>query len=386
MERIIGRQEECRILQKAFDGDEAELIALYGRRRIGKTFLVRHFFGPRTVFCEICGLKDGSMKEQLTIFARSFQKTFPQEVPLPPLQSWQYAFELLTAELKKVPKSSKVTLFFDELSWIATPKSGFLQQLDHFWNLEWSKLPHVKIILCGSAASWMLEKLVHAKGGLHNRLTKTILLRPFTLLEAKAYLADRKIKLNEKQILEFYMVFGGVPYYLKQIEKGLSAVQNVNRICFQKNGILYNEFDKLFSSLFSHSTNHEKIIREVAKSRQGISRDQLIKKTGIPSGSGLNKYLHELEEADFIASFIPYQKSKKNIYYRIIDEYMDKLCKNAGISVKALRSGSRRKEVSSLRAEIAMGLVKEHGVALAEVARRVGVSTSAVSKILKRRK
>lgn len=321
MNHLIGRHEERAILQKALDSNEAELIALYGRRRIGKTFLVRHFFAFQTLFCEITGLKDGSMKDQLAIFARSFQKTFPQEVPLPPLPDWRYAFELLTAELKKVPQSKKVALFFDELSWIAGRRSGFLQQLDHFWNTEWSRLKNAKVILCGSAASWMIDKVVHAKGGLHNRLTRTIVLQPFTLAETKAYLEDRKICLSLKQISELYLVFGGVPYYLNQVEKGLSAAQNINRICFRKNGALFDEFSKLYASLFRDSTNHEKIIRAMATVRQGISRDQLIDLTGIPSGTGLNKYLYELEEAGFIASFVPYQKSRKNIYYRVIDEY-----------------------------------------------------------------
>ncbi|MFH1652911.1 MAG: ATP-binding protein [Pseudomonadota bacterium] len=321
MERIIGRQEEIEIFQKAVDSGKAELMAFYGRRRIGKTFIVRHFFEPKSIFFEVCGLKDGSMEDQLSIFSRVFQKTFPREVPLLPLPDWQYAFEMLTAELKKISESKIITLFFDELSWIATPKSGFLQQLDHYWNSEWSKLSNVKVVLCGSAASWMLEKLVYAKGGLHNRLTRVVLLRPLDLSETRAYLEDRNIKCDEKQILELYMVLGGIPYYLNQVEKGFSAAQNVNRICFRKNGILYDEFSKLFSSLFKHSTNHEKIIREIAKSRQGISRNSLIEKTGIPSGSGLNKYLDELEETDFIASFVPYQKNKKDIYYRVVDEY-----------------------------------------------------------------
>ena len=321
MESIVGRHTEQDILQKAFDSGGAELIAVYGRRRVGKTFLVRHFFEPKSIFCEVCGLKDGSLKDQLAIFSRSFQKIFPQEVPLPPLSTWRYAFELLTSELKKIPESKKVVIFFDELPWLVTPRSKFLQQLDHFWNTEWCKLKNVKIVLCGSAASWMIEKILHAKGGLHNRLSRTIRLQPFTLSEAKSYLEQRKIALSEKQVLDLYMVLGGVPYYLEQVERGLSAAQNINRICFLKDGVLFDEFDRLYASLFKHSANHVKIIRAIAGSRQGISRNELIQKTGIPSGTGLNKYLNELEEAGFIASFIPYGKSARSIYYRIIDEY-----------------------------------------------------------------
>lgn len=321
MKILVGRKDELDILQKALEAETAELIALYGRRRIGKTFLIRQCFAHRTIYCEITGLKDGTMKDQLAIFATAFQKTFPQPVPLPPLRDWRYAFALLTAELKKIPRSKKVVIFFDELPWIATRRANFLQQFDHFWNTEWSTLGHVKMIVCGSAASWMIDKIVQAKGGLHNRLTRTLNLQPFTLAETKAYLESRKVRLSHAQILELFLVIGGVPYYWSHVEKGLSATQNINRLCFRKTGVLHDEFHQLYASLFQHSANHEKIIRAIATVRYGISRDQLIAKTGIPSGTGLNVYLHELEEAGFIASFVPYQRTKKNVYYRVIDEY-----------------------------------------------------------------
>lgn len=321
METIIGRKSELQLLETCLSSAQAELIAIYGRRRIGKTFLIRNFFKDQGTYFEVTGLKDGKLSDQLQNFARGLQQVFPQKVPLLTFPNWNYSFELLTAEIKRLPKNKTITLFFDELPWLASPRSGFLQQLDYFWNREWSQIKNLKVVLCGSAASWMIEKLIRAKGGLHNRLTRVLKLNPLTLGETHEYLSAKKVHLNFKQTLELYMAFGGVPFYLNQARRGLSATQIINQVCFRKEGRLSQEFSILFSSLFNHSANHEKIIQLLAQHPQGLSRGELIQKTNIPSGSGLNRYFFELEEAGFIASFIPYQRQKKDIYYRIIDEY-----------------------------------------------------------------
>ncbi len=321
MKIIIGRKSELKMLETCFSSGEAELLAVYGRRRIGKTFLIRNFFKDKGTYFEVTGLKDGKLADQLQNFARGLQQVFPQKVPVLSFPDWNYSFQLLTAEIKRLPKNKPITLFFDELPWLATPRSGFLQQLDYFWNREWSQIKNLKVVLCGSAASWMIEKLIRAKGGLHNRLTGVLKLKPLTLAETQDYLKAKKVHLNFRQTLELYMAFGGVPFYLNQAKRGLSATQIINQVCFRKEGRLSQEFSILFSSLFNHSANHEKIIHLLAKHPQGLSRAELVKKTKIPSGTGLNRYFFELEEAGFIASFIPYQRQKKDIYYRIIDEY-----------------------------------------------------------------
>ena len=189
------------------------------------------------------------------------------------------------------------------------------------WNRFWSQFPNIIVVVCGSAASWMLDNLINAKGGLHNRLTKRILLKPYNLRETQQFLANRNIRLNPKQTTDLYMIFGGIPYYLRQVEKGKSARQIINKICFQKDGLLYDEFDRLFRSLFEYAEENLSIIKVISKHRYGISRSDIIEQTRISSGGTLNKRLRELESAGFIQSYIPYGRSIKDYYFRIIDEY-----------------------------------------------------------------
>lgn len=320
-DKIIGREYEKEQLKEILNSNDAQLLAVYGRRRVGKTFLITEFFSGKTDIFTVTGMNNVPMKEQLKNFKLLFQKKFPMSGPLQDITSWRQAFEMIDSQIGKYRKKKKFLLFFDELPWLATPKSRFMQNLDFFWNTQWCKNPNIIVVLCGSAASWMLQKLIYAKGGLHNRLTESIRLQPFTLRETRDFLDSRKIELPEDKILELYMAMGGVPLYLQQVRKGLSATQNINKICFTKNGLLYNEFDNLFASLFKHSERHLKIIRIIAGKRYGISREELIKKSGIKSGSSLNDPLKELIEAGFVADFIPFGNKKKNIYFKVIDEY-----------------------------------------------------------------
>lgn len=270
---------------------------------------------------EAAGAKDQPLKVQLSHFIKSLSKAFFGGVPLAVPSSWDMAFDLLTRELEKAPKSKKVVIFLDELPWMASQRSGLLQSLDYYWNLHWSRMPHLILIVCGSAASWMLEKLIYAKGGLHQRITKKILLEPYTLKETQGFLKSRGMRLNHQQVLDLYMAIGGIPFYLKEVKKGLSAAQNIDALCFEKNGLLYNEFENLFNSLFEQGEVNQAIVRQIAKHGNRISREELMKATGIPSGGSLNKKLSELEAAGFIQSFLPFDRVKRNHFYRIIDEF-----------------------------------------------------------------
>ena len=279
IENIIGREKEIKLLDQVWSSKEAELLAIYGRRRVGKTHLIREYFSKKAqVYFEISGEKDGPLQNQLENFIEVFSKTFFDGIPLSRPKSWKAAFSLLTQAIEKKSQSKKIVLFFDELPWLAARKSGMLQALDYYWNRYWNRFPHVVVIVCGSAASWMLEHLINAKGGLHNRLTKVLLLKPYSLKGAKEFLQQRGIHLTAKQLLDLYMVFGGIPYYLKQVEKGKSSIQTINRVCFQKDGLLYDEFNRLFTSLFEYSEDSLSIIRAIAHNRYGISRTELIKK------------------------------------------------------------------------------------------------------------
>jgi len=322
---IIGRDKEKALLDAVRKSKEAEFVAVYGRRRVGKTYLVREYFSDSPYYLEASGAKDKPLKVQLENFTKALSKTFFKGVPLATPTSWDAAFEILTHELerlqKNLPRGKKIVIFLDELPWMATKKSGLLQFLDYFWNLHWSRLSSVILIVCGSAASWMLEKLISAKGGLHKRITRKILLEPFTLREAELYLKSRKIHLTQKQILDLYMAIGGIPFYLKGVQKGLSASQNIESLCFEKNGMLYNEFKNLIESLFEHADVNLAIIREIVKQGNQLSREALVATTGIHSGGTLNKRIDELEAAGFVQSFLPYGRTKRDTFYRVVDEF-----------------------------------------------------------------
>ncbi len=318
---LIGRKKEISILNKVFSSKSSEFVAVYGRRRIGKTYLIQQCITKQAVYLEYTGLKDGALNIQLANFAESLAKTFGFGLALIPSKSWKEAFTLLTHEVQKVPKTKKIIIFLDELPWISSPKSAFLQNLDHFWNTTWSKIPNFKLVVCGSAASWMLSHLINAKGGLHNRLTKTILLEPFSLLETEQFLESKKFKLSRKQILDLYMVMGGVPYYLNQLDASKSINQNINQLFFIKGSVLYDEFSRLFKSLFDSSDLHVNIVKEIAKKHYGVSFSELAEGVGKKAGGRFQERLQELEACGFIEKFLPYGKKKRDHYYKVVDEY-----------------------------------------------------------------
>ena len=320
MNTIIGRKEEIDQLGRIWQSNDAEFLAVYGRRRVGKTYLIREYFSyNKGIYIEITGIKDGSLRMQLDNFAEKISKIFFKDVPLRAFLNWNDAFEILTQKIE-AEKNKKVTLFFDELPWMATRRSKLIQALDYFWNTRWSRLPYLKVIVCGSAASWILDNLINAKGGLYNRLTSILLLKPFDLKTAKLFLAYYHYKLSNKQVLDLFMVTGGIPFYLKQIDRKKSVIQNINALCFEKNGLLLEEFPRLFKSLFEQSEINLKLVKAIANKRYGISREALLNKVKMKSGGSFNKRLKELESAGFIRRFIPHER-KKDVCFRVIDEY-----------------------------------------------------------------
>ena len=322
MQQIVGREREVKVLEGVLSSSKAEFVAVYGRRRVGKTYLITQYFANKGVYFECTGVKDGKMRDQLNSFSAGFQQSFYPNLTLAVPTSWRQAFDLLTKEIKELPNDKKIILFFDELPWLATKRSKFTQELDYFWNTQWSRMANVKLVVCGSAASWILDNLINAKGGLHNRITEAIRLNPFTLSETKKYLEIiMNIKLNLMQVLDLYMVTGGVPFYLGKVKKSKSVTQNINDMCFSSEGILYSEFPRLFKSLFEAYEINMRIIKAIAKFRYGISFSQLINKVGKKAGGRFSDRLHELEAAGFIEKILPYGRKQRDHYYRISDEY-----------------------------------------------------------------
>ena len=316
---LVGRKEERLILENALHSTKPEMVAVIGRRRVGKTFLVKSVYGSRIDF-EITGIQHATRKEQLRNFALQLNRFAHGSLPLSEPKDWLEAFHFLSVFLERKKQDEKTVVFLDELPWLATHRSGFLKGLSYFWN-SWAVNQNIVVVICGSAASWMIKKIIHHKGGLHNRVTKRIMLKPFTLAETELFIKEKKINFDPYQILHIYMAMGGVPHYLEEIEKGKSAVQNINRICFSENGILRDEFFKLYASLFDNPGSHIKIIRALASKRKGLTRSEIVRASGLPEGGGTSGILSELVHSGFISLYYPFGKKKKESLYRLTDEY-----------------------------------------------------------------
>ena len=319
MGKIIGRKLEQDLLKEAMDNDKSELIALYGRRRIGKTYLIREYFKTNLVF-EMSGLFGGSLKDQLETFSKELVKR-TKRTELETAKSWFQAFTMLETYLDKFKSGSKKVIFIDEFPWIATAKSKFLMAFENFWNTYCTKRNDLIVVICGSAASYMVQKIIKNKGGLHNRITRKIRLLPFNLYETEAFLLKNTIKYTRYDVIQIYMALGGVPHYLEKLSKGLSASQNIDKLCFSKDGILNDEFNQLFASLFDDSERHMKLIKTLAKSNKGLTRNELINQSNLSSSGDFSSKLEELIESGFVADYPYYQNKKQLTLYRLSDEY-----------------------------------------------------------------
>ncbi|MGN7784971.1 AAA family ATPase [Niabella sp. 22666] len=319
MSKFVGRKYELNILQESLHNNSSELIAIYGRRRVGKTFLVRAFFRKHLAF-EVSGLYNGNMNDQIRNFTHEIHKkdrALKSETPA----DWLASFSLLETYLTKLKKPGKKVIFIDEFPWMATARSKFLMAFENFWNHYCTKRKDLIVVICGSAASYMIQKIIKNKGGLHNRITRQIRLLPFTLGETQQFLKSRGINYTLYDITQIYMAMGGVPHYLEKLRKGASVAQNIDHLCFQKDGTLKNEFNQLYASLFDDSEKHLTIIKTLANSNKGITRLELARQSGIASGGDLSLKLEELIESGFISEYPYYGNKKQLTLYRLSDEY-----------------------------------------------------------------
>jgi AAA+ ATPase superfamily predicted ATPase len=319
MSKIIGRKSEIETLNSVKLSSKSELVVMFGRRRVGKTFLIREHFKNDIVF-EVSGIFKGDLSEQLSNFTKELQKRNKKAIIQKP-KKWLDAFTLLENYLDKLKSKKKKVIFMDEFPWMATSKSRFLMAFESFWNQYVTKRDDIIVVICGSAASYMIQKIIKNKGGLHNRITQKIRLLPFNLQETQLFLKKRGINYTQYDVLQIYMAIGGVPHYLERLAKGLSVSQNIDRLCFEKDGILNDEFNELFSSLFEDSNKHLILVKTLASCRKGISRDELIQKSGLASGGDFSLKLSELIESGFVSDYSYYQNKKKSTLYRLSDEY-----------------------------------------------------------------
>jgi hypothetical protein len=325
MNTIIGRKSEISELMKLYHSDKPEFVAVYGRRRVGKTFLIKHAMKGLITFqhtgvspAEQEGDKN-RMKTQLESFYYSLLNHGLEGYSIP--KTWMEAFFQLEQLIIKLDNGSRQVIFIDELPWMDTPKSGFLSAFENFWNGWCSGRDNIMLIICGSATSWILGNLSRNKGGLYGRLTDEIKLSPFTLKECEDFFKHNEIEMSRYDIVQSHMIFGGIPYYLSYFQKGLSFEQNVDKILFGAKPRLNDEFNRLFNAIFTNADDCKKIIRLLATKHSGFTREEISKDTGLPFGGGLTNTLAALAESDFVQKYSQYGNSKKTVHYKLIDNF-----------------------------------------------------------------
>ena len=321
---MVGRQEEIRELQERYAGSEAEFIAIYGRRRVGKTYLVDETFKGKITFRH-AGLSPAEfggnnlMAAQLDHFYQSLILcgAAPDHRP----QDWLEAFFMLEMWLQSRDDQGRQLIFLDELPWMDTPKSGFLTGLEAFWN-GWACHRHdIMLIVCGSSSSWVLDKLVNNHGGLYDRVTYQMCLAPFSLHECELYLESNGVALSRYDIVQTYMMLGGIPYYLRYLKRGMSFAQAADALFFERGARLRGEFDRLFSSLFSNPEVMKLIVTSLSEKSRGLTRQELIQSSGIADSGELSKQLRALEVGSFIIRYTSFGSGKRQELYKLADPF-----------------------------------------------------------------
>ena len=315
---LIGRYEEWERLEECMAADSSQLVIVYGRRRVGKTFLINEFFDNDFAF-KLTGAYDAKREDQLKNFASALSRKSKKTKDAP--EDWAQAFNLLRDYLETLQRDKKQVIFFDELPWLDNHKSGFLSAFEWFWNDWASTQKHLICIVCGSATSWMDEKIENNKGGLFNRQTCKLYLKPFCLQEVKEYLEYKNIDWSLYDITECYMIMGGIPYYLSLLSNKLSLSQNVDRLFFASGGELWDEFNHLYRTLFTSSEKYIRVTEALSKKRSGLTRSDIIKTTGLQTNGDLTKILNDLELSGFIRVNSFYKKKKKDAVYQLCDYY-----------------------------------------------------------------
>lgn len=314
---LIGREEEKRELLRTLESDSSEFVAVYGRRRVGKTYLIRETFDYSFTF-QHTGMANTATKVQLSNFRNSLLEQ--GAVKVPQLRNWLEAFAALRTLLSSSTDKRKL-VFIDELPWMDSPKSDFLSALESFWNGWATSRRDIVLIVCGSATSWIVEKIINNHGGLHNRLTRRIKLNQFSLAECYEYTKSKHLAFNHFQVLETYMIIGGIPFYWNFIEKGLSVAQNIDRMFFAESGALRDEFDMLYASLFRNPDGYIKVVTALGQKKVGMSRVEIISATGLTDNGTLTKILNELEWCGFIRRYNCMGKSVKDSVFQLMDNY-----------------------------------------------------------------
>lgn len=314
--KIIGREQEQKELQRLLNSGSSEFVMIYGRRRVGKTFLVRETLGKDFCFA-MTGLAKQNRKAQLLNFQRTlarYSKRLAKNTPA----DWYEAFEQLRTLLEHSKMKRKV-VFLDELPWMDTQKSNLVSALEHFWNDWASTRSDIMLIVCGSAASWLVKNIEDNKGGLHNRLTAKMRILPFTLHETHLFMRYKGIRWDAAKEAQCYMIMGGVPYYLNLLDKNYGIAENIDRLFFKEDALLADEFQHLYASLFTHSDEYVEIVKALSKKKMGLSRNEILTQTKRLDGGSLTRRLKDLCECGFVNKY--YAHGIVDALYQLVDFY-----------------------------------------------------------------
>ena len=312
---IIGRRHEQDLIREYYDSPKAELVAVYGRRRVGKTYLVKQCFNGEFDFY-FTGSFETPRSTQLTLFKKELERYSGRKHHKP--KDWYEAFEALRDYISSLQKE-RIVVFLDELPWMDTPKSSFLSAFSYFWNSWASSVPGLKLFVCGSATTWMLSKLIGDKGGMHGRVNRQIYLRPFTLFETEQFLKSKGIDWEKYQVTEVYMTMGGIPYYIDMLEGSMSLNENIDHLFFEEGAALRTEYDFIFRSLFRNSKVYRSVVELLATRSSGMSRKDIQVALKMDDGGLLTEVLDNLCKCDFLRQYEAFGKNGRGQMYQLID-------------------------------------------------------------------
>lgn len=326
---MIGRKKELALLNSLCEEEKSKLVVVHGRRRIGKTFLVDYMFQTHRkdcLFFKFTGSADQNSSVQKDYFVEAIYEWFKVE-PSKPIEKWHEVFIFLKrtieAEIKEKNHQGKVIVFIDEVAWIDKHnKAGFLSAFGHFYNTYIEKNNNLIVILCGSNASWIKNKILKdTSGPLYHRVDVEIPLYPFDLQETKEYLIkEKRFDIDDKSVVDIYMILGGVAKYLSYLDSKLSIAQNINKLFFSLHAPLYSEYEALFKSLFyDKSSNHRKIMDLLISKQSGFEMMEIEKLLKEIKSSTLRVNIEELIDTGFIKPIARYAHASRNTKYIACD-------------------------------------------------------------------
>jgi AAA+ ATPase superfamily predicted ATPase len=316
---MIGRKEEQRLLRELAKSNKAEFVVIYGRRRVGKTYLVNETF-KNNMYFSYSGIANVKAHRQIEGFTLALKEQgYAADAPI---KNWFDVFNGLKSFVLQAKDAGPKIIFIDEKPWMDNRNSEFVPALEHFWNGWAANNKSIKLVVCGSATAWISNKIFRNQGGLYNRVTRQIALKPFTLLECRQFIEDKGVRLSDHDIVEGYMIFGGIPFYLDMFDKKYSLAINVDKLCFSENAPLREEYDRIFDTLFAKSEKHEAVVRFLSSKKMGRSREDIATHSGIADGGNITKILKELAESGLIRKYKPFGGKKNGALYQLTDPFI----------------------------------------------------------------